>query len=107
MIPDWKLADKALQNIQVIGNDNNEPVTIEGFFDGLHCIGIGTDAAVFHFAATPSYAFKVYSELASDKKDVELEIYERINGSPHFPQCYGAGRHYLVLSYEKGPTPGG
>ncbi|MBW5447744.1 serine/threonine protein kinase [Cohnella sp. CFH 77786] len=104
MIPDWKLAENALQNIRVIGNDNNEPVTIEGFADGLYCIGIGTDAAVFYYAGTPPYAFKVYSDLALDKKDVELEIYERIQGSPYFPQCYGAGSHYLVLSLEVGPT---
>lgn len=104
MTPDWKLAEKALQNIQVIGNDNNEPVIIEGCFEGLHCIGIGTDAAVFYFEETPDYAFKVYSQLAADKKRVEREVYERLQGSPYFPRCYGSGSHYLVLSIEEGPT---
>lgn len=45
---DRKHPDEALREVEVIGNENNEPVSIRmGYVEGLRCIGIGTDAAVF------------------------------------------------------------
>lgn len=104
MIPDWKLADEALRKIEVKGNENNQPVTIIGFAEGLKCIGIGTDAAVFQYHMTPNYVFKVYSHQALKKKEVEKYVYEHLKGSRFFPQLYGSGINYIVLSFEEGVT---
>jgi hypothetical protein len=104
MISDWKQAEEALMNVEIVGYENNKPVSITRFSEDLRCIGIGTDAAVFYFPKTPNYAYKVYSDKALEKKEVEAGIYERLKGSPYFPRCYGAGPNYLVLSFEKGVT---
>jgi hypothetical protein len=101
---DWKLAEVALQEVEVVGYDNNRPVSVIRFADELRCIGIGTDAAVFYYPDTPNYAYKVYSDKALEKKEAEAEIYERLKGSPYFPHFYGAGPNYLVLSFEQGVT---
>jgi hypothetical protein len=104
MISDWKQAEEALKDVEVVGHENNKPVSVIGFADDLRCIGIGTDAAVFYYPNTPNYAYKVYSDKSLKKKELEAGIYERLKGSRFFPQCYGAGPNYLVLSFEKGVT---
>lgn len=104
MIPDWKQAEEALRSIEVVGHENNKPVSVIGFSEDLRCIGIGTDAAVFYSPDTPNYAYKVYSAQALEKKEVEEDIYKRLKGSQYFAQCYGAGSNYLVLSFEQGVT---
>jgi hypothetical protein len=101
---DWKLAEEALNEVEVIGYDNNRPVSVTRFGVELRCIGIGTDAAVFYYPDTPEYAYKVYSAKALEKKDAEAEIYKQLAGSPYFPRCYGVGPNYLVLSFEQGVT---
>ncbi|MFD0961602.1 serine/threonine protein kinase [Paenibacillus chungangensis] len=100
----WREAEEALDNIKVEGNDRNEEVHITGYADGLHCIGVGTDAAVFVHDKAPNLAFKLYTEEALHKKSREREVYKRLEGIPYFPICYGEGRNYLVISYEPGPT---
>ncbi|WP_199618288.1 serine/threonine-protein kinase [Paenibacillus alkalitolerans] len=104
MNSDWTKADEPLRSITVTGNERNEPVMISGFSEGLRCIGIGTDAAVFTYDRTPGYAYKVYSDLALEKKETERSVYERLEGIPYFPTYYGSGSNYLVLSYEQGVT---
>ncbi|CAM4387664.1 serine/threonine protein kinase [Paenibacillus endophyticus] len=104
MNSDWKQAEEALREIEVIGHENNKPVSVVGFAEDLRCIGIGTDAAVFYHSDTPNYAYKVYSMQALAKKEVEEGIYKRLKGSPYFPECFGAGPNYLVLSFEQGIT---
>lgn len=104
MIPEWKLAEEALKNIKVIGHNNNQPVTILGFAEDLTCVGIGTDAAVFRFDKTPNYVFKVYSGKALKKKEVEKDVYERLKQCCYFPQLYGTGPNYIILSFEQGVT---
>jgi hypothetical protein len=104
MNADWTMADEPLRSIKVTGSERNEPVAISGYAEGLRCIGIGTDAAVFAYDRMPGYAFKVYSDLALGKKETEREVYERLAGIPYFPQYYGSGHHYLVISYEDGIT---
>ncbi|GHH98693.1 serine/threonine protein kinase [Neobacillus kokaensis] len=104
MISDWKLADEALRNIQVIGSENNQSVTIMGAAEGLTCIGIGTDAAVFHYHKTPDVVFKVYSSQALKKKEVEEYVYEHLKGARYFPTFYGSGTNYIVMSFEQGVT---
>lgn len=104
MNSDWAKADGPLRCITVAGSELNEPVVIAGFSEGLRCIGIGTDAAVFTYDLAPGYAFKVYSDLALQKKETEKEVYERIEGIPFFPRYYGEGKNYLVISYEPGVT---
>jgi predicted Ser/Thr protein kinase len=101
---DWKQAEDVLQYVQVISSEKNEPVSIAVYAEDLHCIGIGTDAAVFQWERTPAYAYKVYSEESLAKKDVEASVYERLKGSPFFPHQYGTGKNFLVLSYEAGIT---
>ncbi|MCM3628483.1 serine/threonine protein kinase [Paenibacillus glycanilyticus] len=104
MIADWKQVEEALKNVEVIGHENNKPVSVIGYAEDLRCIGIGTDAAVFYYPDTPNYAYKVYSAQALEKKEVEFDIYKRLSGSPYFPECYGTGDNYLVLSFEQGIT---
>lgn len=52
MNSDWKQAEKALRDIEVVGHENNKPVSFIGFAEDLRCIGIGTDAAVFYYLDT-------------------------------------------------------
>ncbi|OAS15781.1 serine/threonine protein kinase [Paenibacillus oryzisoli] len=104
MFLDWKQAEEALKDVEIVGYENNKPVSVIRHSEDLRCLGIGTDAAVFYCAYTPDYAYKVYSDKALEKKDVEAGIYERLTGSQYFPRCYGTGPNYLVLSYEKGVT---
>ncbi|WP_411346929.1 serine/threonine protein kinase [Paenibacillus sp. WLX2291] len=101
---DWKTAKDALQQITVNGSEDNEPVVISGYAEGVRCIGIGTDAAVFTYDQAPGYAFKVFTPQAIDKIPVEVSVYERLKSAPFFPVCYGSDANYLVLSYEAGPT---
>ncbi|MEN1988352.1 serine/threonine protein kinase [Paenibacillus hubeiensis] len=102
--PDWFQAEKALQQIRVIGSDRNELVDIIGRAQGVRCIGTGTDAAVFAYDGLPQYAFKVYSDHALDKLDHEKKVYERLRGLPYFPIYYGSGPNMIVISHEAGPT---
>jgi hypothetical protein len=104
MTSEWKQAEKALNQIQIESKANNEPVTVSGHAEGLHCIGIGTDAAVFSYIHAPKYAFKVYTPEALPKKNIEKGVYARIGASSYFPACYGAGENYLALSFETGIT---
>ncbi|WP_308640061.1 protein kinase family protein [Paenibacillus silvisoli] len=104
MTADWKQVEEALKDIEVVGHDNNKPVSVIGLSEELRCIGIGTDAAVFYHPNTPNYAYKVYSPQSIEKKEVEAGIYKRLEGSPYFPHCYGTGPNYLVLSFEQGIT---
>ncbi|MCM3785172.1 serine/threonine protein kinase [Neobacillus mesonae] len=100
----WLKADSLLSQIEIIGNAENDLVSIEGKTEGLECIGVGTDAAVFVMPDLPQYAFKVYSQQALSKKNIEKEVYDKLKGSPYFATCYGDGNNYLVLSFEDGPT---
>lgn len=100
----WKLAEPALKRVEVKGNPKNGPVSIAGCPEGLRCIGIGTDGAVFQYDQTPHYAFKVYSPESVGKKEIEESVYLRLNGSSYFPQYYGKGDNYIVLSLERGVT---
>ncbi|MFB5674449.1 serine/threonine protein kinase [Paenibacillus terreus] len=104
MSVEWRRAESVLQRIEVIGTPDNTPVTINGYAEGVHCIGIGTDAAVFTLDSMPEYAFKIYSELAAEKKSAEATVYEKLRGCPFFPVFYGEGDRYIVISYEKGIT---
>ncbi|EXX88464.1 serine/threonine protein kinase [Paenibacillus darwinianus] len=104
MRTEWTKADKELRLITVTGSEQNEPVVIAGMTEGVQCIGIGTDAAVFTCDSAPGYAFKLYSDIALNKKEIEAGVYERLAGIPYFPHCFGDGRNYLVLSLESGTT---
>lgn len=104
LVPDWRLAEPALKQIEVRGSKKNELVSITAYSEGFRCIGIGTDAAVFLYERTPSYAFKVYSIEAANKKEVEESVYLRLKGANYFPQYYGKGDNFIVLSLERGVT---
>lgn len=100
----WKAADEALRQVIVTGNEQNEEVIVTGVPVGLNRIGIGTDAAVFTCTYAPGYAYKVYSDLAAGKKEIERQVYEQLQGIPYFPVYYGEGANYIVLSHERGIT---
>lgn len=104
MVPDWHLAEQSLKCVLIKGNNKNKPVTVLNKSQNLRCIGIGTDAAIFLHELLPSYAFKVYSPEALHKKAIEENVYLRLKDPKYFPQYFGSGDNYLVLSYEKGPT---
>ncbi|PLR92564.1 serine/threonine-protein kinase [Bacillus sp. T33-2] len=104
MLEEWQTAVEALSQIEIKANPDNEPVTINGSPDGLCCVGIGTDAAVFRHIHAPNYAFKVYADERISKKDIERDVYERLGTSPYFSKLLGAGERYLVLSFEQGTT---
>ncbi|MHA6480668.1 serine/threonine protein kinase [Paenibacillus sp. strain BS8-2] len=101
---DWTAAEQVISQIKVVGDDSNREVDIIGQADGLSCIGVGTDAAVFYYDETPGYAYKVYSDHALHKKTTERDVYKQLEGIPYFPQLHGEGANYLVMSYERGPT---
>jgi len=97
-------ADEAFTQIKVFSKENNGPVSIKGKWSGLHCIGIGTDAAVFQFETFPLYAFKRFAEDKHEKYEMEIKVYSHLNNSAYFPTFYGAKNQYLILSYEPGVT---
>lgn len=100
----WRMAEEAIGRIQVEGNDRNEEVSLTGYAEGLHCVGLGTDAAVFVHDAVPDVAYKIYTDQALFKKVRERDVYRRLEGIPYFPAFYGEGRNYLAIGYEAGPT---
>jgi hypothetical protein len=100
----WQKAARSLANITVTSNPNNEPVTILGTAEDMHCIGVGTDAAVFQSFSVPEYAFKVYAEDKRDKLEVEALVYRKLGPAPFFSTCFGVTDRFLVLKYEEGPT---
>ncbi|WP_106767449.1 serine/threonine protein kinase [Paenibacillus faecalis] len=100
----WKQAETALSCVKVLKQGVNDPVMIEGGSDELHCIGIGTDAAVFVYEPMPAYAYKLYAEDALHKKEAEITVYRQLAGNPYFPMFYGAGDLYVVISRERGIT---
>lgn len=100
----WHQSAKELDSIQVTATPNNEPVSIKGVVDGFRCIGVGTDAAVFHSLSAPSYAFKIYATGKKDKLEAETEVYSKIGSSPYFSECYGSTDRLLVLKFEEGLT---
>ena len=104
LVADWKQAEHALQQVEVKSSPKNGLVTIKNCPKGLRCIGVGTDAAVFQYERTPQYAFKVYSREAVHKKEIEENVYHRLKGSAYFPQYFGKGDHYIVISIERGVT---
>lgn len=104
MEAEWKLAEPLLSCIEVLGRPRNRLVRVRGCAAPLRCVGLGTDAAVFVHEGIPAYAFKVYSQEALHKKEVESSVYAKLQGSLYFPVCHGIGERYLVLSMERGLT---
>ncbi|GAB6194484.1 serine/threonine protein kinase [Desulfocastanea catecholica] len=99
-----EIIEKELGRVKVIFNGENELVTIEGNYDKFECIGVGSDAAVFRFMYKPHLAFKVYSIEKINKIAKETEVYLKLGHSEYFPQFYGSGSNFLILSYEEGIT---
>lgn len=100
----WEKAAHALDGITVTAQPDNEPVVIEGMAEGLRCVGVGTDAAVFQPLDAPEFAFKLYAEGKEDKLRAEAEVYRQLGESSFFTECYGEADRFLVLKYEEGPT---
>lgn len=84
MVEQWRQADEIISQVTVYSTEDNDPVTIKTVSHDVRCIGIGTDAAVFTLDTLPGYAFKVYSDMAIEKKDAEADVYERLRGSDFF-----------------------
>jgi hypothetical protein len=101
---EWEKAEKELRKVKVSSTGENELVTIKGSSDAFECIGVGTDAAVFRFFQMPHLAFKVYSDDKLDKKALETEVYLKLGRSEYYPEYYGSGSNFLVISYEEGIT---
>jgi len=104
MNANWMAADAVLRQVTVTGSEQNEEVAVAGVPEGLQCIGTGTDAAVFTWDGAPGYAYKIYSDLAVPKLEVERDVYERLRGIPYYPVYYGEGTNYIVISHERGVT---
>ena len=101
---EWEKAEKELRGVKVSSTGENELVSLKGNSDAFTCIGVGTDAAVFRFLQLPHLAFKVFSDDKVDKKDQEIEVYLKLGRSEYFPEYYGSGSNFLVISYEEGIT---
>jgi predicted Ser/Thr protein kinase len=99
-----EIAEKELGRIKIIFNGENTLVTIAGNSLKFECIGVGTDAAVFRFMHKPHLAFKVYSDEKIYKIAQETEVYLKLGQPEYFPQLYGSGSNFLILSYEEGIT---
>ncbi|MBH0229699.1 serine/threonine protein kinase [Halobacillus yeomjeoni] len=100
----WEVAIPSLSQVTVHSSPNNGPVTIQGHPEGLRCIGVGTDAAVFQYLEAPLYAFKIFAEDKRSKVEIETNIYRKLGNSTYFPNFYASTPEYLVLSYEEGIT---
>lgn len=68
MVEQWRQAEDIISQVTVYSTEDNDPVTIKTATQDVRCIGIGTDAAVFTIDTLPGYAFKVYSDMAIEKK---------------------------------------
>lgn len=101
---EWEKAAHALEGITVTAQPDNEPVVIEGMAEGLRCVGIGTDAAVFQPLDAPGYAFKLYATGKEDKLKAEAEVYRQLGESSYFSTCFEATERWLVLKFEEGLT---
>jgi len=101
---DWNIAEKELRKIKISSNKNNELVTVDGHSAAFECIGVGTDAAVFRFSNEPKYAFKVFSNDKIDKIKIESEVYLKLGYSEYYPEYFGNGSNFLVISHEDGVT---
>lgn len=104
MSNEWQVAAKALSKIKIKSNANNEPVTIKGIIKDLHCIGVGTDAAVFRYNYAPEFAYKVYADDRLSKIMIEQKVYQQLGDSAFFPNFYDVSDRFLVLSFEHGTT---
>lgn len=104
MIEEWKQAEAALSRMEVLKNGVNDPVTVVGEAEELYCAGIGTDAAVFVFRPLPQYAFKLYAHEALPKKQAEIQVYQALGRNAYFPDYFGSGPRYVVISHEEGDT---
>ena len=101
---EWEKAERELCRVKVSSTGENELVTLKGNSAAFECIGVGTDAAVFRFLQMPHLAFKVFSDDKLDKKDQEIEVYLKLGRSEYYPDYYGSGSNFLVISYEEGIT---
>lgn len=100
----WEPAIEALSNIEIRTNPENEPVTINGSVDGIICVGVGTDAAVFRYIDLPEFAFKLYAENKLTQKEKEEKVYRQLGESPFFPKFHGSSDRVLVVDFEEGTT---
>ncbi|GKW45988.1 serine/threonine protein kinase [Planococcus sp. NCCP-2050] len=100
----WQHLADALEDVKVISNPGNEPVTIEGIAAGMRCVGVGTDAAVFQSMVLPQFAFKLFAEGKQTKLQAEAKVYKILGTAPGFSRCYGVSTRFLVLKFEEGPT---
>ena len=101
---EWDIAENELSRVKVSSAGENELVTVRGNSDAFECIGVGTDAAVFRFFYMPRLAFKVFSDNKIDKKNLETEVYLKLGKSEYYPEFFGKGSNFLVISYEEGAT---
>lgn len=96
--------DHLLKQIQIRANKDNQIVTVKQIPSEFQLIGLGTDAIVVWHPSEPEVVFKVFAPGRQDKKIAEATVYERLGSHPNFCHCLGQGEHYLILSYEEGPT---
>ncbi|PTX55141.1 hypothetical protein C8P63_12121 [Melghirimyces profundicolus] len=100
----WKSVNPLIEQIEIESNPGNQPVTVRYLPDGLEEIGTGTDAVVVRHSSHPGVVFKRYAAGREKARLDEYTVYRRLGQSDYFPVCFGMEDHFLVLSYEKGPT---
>ncbi|TCS95089.1 serine/threonine protein kinase [Hazenella coriacea] len=96
--------DHLLKQIQIHVNKDNQIVIVNEIPSEFHLIGLGTDAIVVWHPSEPKVVFKVFAPDRQNKKVVEATVYEQLGSHPNFCRYFGQGEHYLILSYEQGPT---
>ncbi|MBV5319040.1 MAG: serine/threonine protein kinase [Desulfobulbaceae bacterium] len=100
----WDIAEKELKKIKITSNGKNELVSVNTNSDTLECVGVGTDAAVFRFINNQKYAYKVFSDDKVDKIKLESAVYLKLGHSEYYPEFFGNGSNFLVISHEEGIT---
>ena len=100
----WDIAEKELKKIKITSNGKNELVSVNTNSDTLECVGVGTDAAVFRFINNQKYAYKVFSDDKVDKIKLESAVYLKLGYSEYYPEYFGNGSNFLVISHEEGIT---
>lgn len=101
---EWEKDFASLSKLTVLSHPNNQQVIVEGDLQGLKCIGLGTDAAVFQSTTSPKFAYKLYAQDKLNKVAIEADVYRKLGESSFFTTCYTSYDRHLVLGYETGIT---
>lgn len=99
-----ELIDQHINKIKFQVYSMNETAHVSYLPHEFELIGLGTNAIVVRLKKVPLIVYKIFAKETLEKLESEFEAYQQLQQSPLFAKCFGKGKNYLTLSYEKGPT---